>query len=51
MNQKRYEEVCELFTRVRQLAPEARGLFLDEACADDADLRREVEALLEASRS
>ncbi len=48
MNQKRYERVCELFTRARQQSPEARGAFLDQACAGDPDLRREVEALLTA---
>src|SRR5262245_26954541 len=31
-----------------QAAPAERAAFLDEACADDADLRRRVEALLQA---
>ncbi len=42
----RHEQVMDLFDAVCDLAPEAREAALDEACADDADLRREVESLI-----
>ena len=43
------EQVEALFDAVRQLAsPAARRAFLDQACAEDAQLRARVEALLSA---
>jgi eukaryotic-like serine/threonine-protein kinase len=46
---KTAEQIEALFDAARQLAnPAARRTFLDEACADDADLRARVEALLSA---
>jgi hypothetical protein len=38
-----------LFHAALELEPDGRAAFLDEACAGDADLRREVETLLQSS--
>src|SRR5262245_30373853 len=46
MSDKRWERVEEIFHRAVELALEARSAFLDEACAADQSLRREVESLL-----
>ena len=48
MNPQRYQQVFELFTQARQRSPDARAEFLQEACAGDVDLRREIEVLLQA---
>ncbi len=46
---KTAEQIEALFDAARQLGnPAARRTFLDEACANDADLRARVEALLSA---
>jgi non-specific serine/threonine protein kinase len=42
----RREEVERLFERAAELDPAFRAEFLNQACAGDADLRREVERLL-----
>src|SRR5437870_715573 len=39
----------ELFAEAIQLSPVKRIAFLDRACADDADLRRRIEALLRSN--
>jgi hypothetical protein len=39
-------QIEELFHRAAECEPEHRAGLLDEACSDDPDLRREVEALL-----
>jgi non-specific serine/threonine protein kinase/serine/threonine-protein kinase len=44
----RFAQVAELFRRSAELAPPERAAFLAEACGDDADLRAEVDALLNA---
>ena len=38
----------EVFQAALARAPELRGAFLDEACADDGELRRDVDGLLAA---
>jgi len=43
---ERLRVVENLFHDARALAPAARDEFLTQSCADDADLRREVESLL-----
>ena len=43
---ERHERVYELFVKARKLDEAARAGYLDKACADDASLRKEVEALL-----
>ena len=44
MQPDRWARVAELFDRAAEMDPPAREAFLDEACVDDPDLRREVEA-------
>jgi eukaryotic-like serine/threonine-protein kinase len=43
---ERWALIEELFHRATECAPGERCAFLDKACAGDAELRREVEALL-----
>ncbi len=46
MNREDYQKVKEVFQSALDRAPEERSSFLDEACKNDANLRREVEKLL-----
>jgi serine/threonine protein kinase len=46
MNQQRWRQIERLCHDALDREPGARGAFLDEACAGDADLRREVDSLL-----
>ena len=41
-----WERVQSLFVQAADLRPEERARFLDTACADDKETRREVESLL-----
>ena len=52
MNSGHWPRVEELFHQAAELAPAQRAAFLDNACAGDEDLHREVESLLahDASR-
>jgi eukaryotic-like serine/threonine-protein kinase len=43
---ERWAQIEELFHRAAECEPERRFGLLDEACSDDPELRREVEALL-----
>jgi tetratricopeptide (TPR) repeat protein len=43
---QRYTRIRELFVQVCELDPVERSAILDSACADDLDLRGEVESLL-----
>jgi serine/threonine protein kinase len=43
---ERWAQIEELFHRAAECAPEHRTALLSEACSDDVELRREVEALL-----
>jgi serine/threonine protein kinase/dipeptidyl aminopeptidase/acylaminoacyl peptidase len=43
---ERWSQIEELFHRAVECAPEDRPLLLDQACGEDAELRREVESLL-----
>lgn len=45
---ERYQELKEIFQTALELAPDARGAFLDEACQADSALRAEVDELLAA---
>ena len=45
---ERWQQADAVFSEALDLPPEKRAAFLDEACAGDADLRREVERLFEA---
>ena len=48
MDQKRWGQIKEIYSRALDLCDEGREDFLAEACAGDADLRCEVESLLVA---
>lgn len=48
MTPERWEQIGQLYEQAKELALGERAVFLDRACAGDAELRREVEALLEA---
>ena len=44
----RWEQVQRLFHQASEIPSHYRPRFLDSVCADDGDLRREVESLLAA---
>ena len=46
MTPERWAEVNDVFHRAMELASEQRYGYLDQACAADTSLRREVESLL-----
>jgi len=46
MKPDRWREVDEVFAAALERAPQDRAAFLDEACASDRELRREVEKML-----
>jgi hypothetical protein len=46
MDRERWQQIDDLFRSALGLAPGERSAFLEEACAGDAGLRREVESLL-----
>src|SRR5712691_9302911 len=49
MKPARWQQLDELFHAALERAPEERAAFLDEACAGDQQLRREVEVLIGAN--
>jgi hypothetical protein len=52
MTPERYQRILELFEQALKRAPDDRATFLAGSCANDEDLRRQVEAMLTAdSRS
>ena len=50
MTPERWQAVKKLFHEALDQSPEGRSAFLDQACARDATLRGEVEALLSCER-
>ena len=48
MTPERYLRINQLFEAAAAVSPQERAAFLDEACAGDAALRREVESLIAA---
>src|SRR5574341_1791183 len=48
MTPERFQKAGDLYDQALELEPERRDAFLREACADDEELRREVESLLAA---
>ena len=48
MTAARVETIKEIFNRAREVEPAARKSLLDQACAGDELLRREIEALLKS---
>jgi non-specific serine/threonine protein kinase/serine/threonine-protein kinase len=51
MNNDRHRQAKDVFLAACELPVDQRVSYLDEACGGDADLRREVDALLEIDRS
>ena len=51
MNPERWAQIEDLFHRAAECAPKQRTSLLDEACHNDPDLRREVDALLSSDRN
>jgi Tol biopolymer transport system component len=47
VNENRYNRIKELLSKVINLPEEDRENYLDEACKDDPELRREIELILE----
>ena len=47
MSKDRHQQVGALFLQARELPLDDRASFFDEACAVDAELRAEVESLLD----
>ncbi|MCG3163991.1 MAG: Serine/threonine-protein kinase PknD [Acidobacteria bacterium] len=48
MTPERWEKIGQLYTSALEMAPDDRAAFLEEACAGDEELRREVESLIAA---
>src|SRR4029077_3400733 len=48
MTAERWEQIKGVLHQAMQRPPEQRAVFLDQACAGDSSLRREVESLLAA---
>ena len=51
MNPERWAQIEDLFHRALECEPEQRTSLLDEACHNDPDLRRQVDALLSSDRN
>jgi len=49
MNQEKWREISKIFHLALEKSAEERSAFLNEKCAGDAELRREIENLLDAS--
>jgi len=48
MSPERYQQACNLYHAALEIQPQARSQFLDGACGEDHELRRELDSLLEA---
>ena len=46
MTPEQWKQIDQLLDEALEGSPSERSAFLDEACAGDGDLRREVESLL-----
>ena len=46
MSSQRHERISDLFLQACDLSPSQRRTFLDAACANDPEVRAEVESLL-----
>jgi eukaryotic-like serine/threonine-protein kinase len=51
MTPERFQQVQAIFLAALDRGPKERAAFLDRACSDDRDLRREVESLIAAHES
>lgn len=47
MDPQRWQRMWDLFHRVEALDPDARGAFLEQECAGDAEMAAELRSLLE----
>src|ERR1700684_1382757 len=45
-----WEQIENIFQQAADLPPQEQAAFLDHACHDDAELRREVQSLLDSDR-
>src|SRR5262245_3712213 len=50
MTPERWQQITNVFHAALERDASSRGSFLDKACADDGELRAEVDAMLEAHR-
>jgi non-specific serine/threonine protein kinase/serine/threonine-protein kinase len=48
MKPERWQQVRQIFEKASALAPSGRGPYLEKACSGDAELRREVDSLLDS---
>ena len=48
MTPERYQRIVDLFRKIVEVGNDRRDLILDESCAGDEDLRKEVHAMLAA---
>ncbi|MFQ5411416.1 MAG: hypothetical protein ACE5EC_03940, partial [Phycisphaerae bacterium] len=48
MSDRRWSQMRDVFGEALQRPPDERAAFVADACGDDAELRSEVEALLES---
>jgi serine/threonine-protein kinase len=48
MTPERWQQVDKLFEQALEQEPDRRGVFLDEACPGDDELRQELSSLLSA---
>jgi hypothetical protein len=46
MKQEHWQQIRDIFDGAIEHAPDERSRFLDEVCANDEEVRREVESLL-----
>ena len=49
MDKKKWREISKIFHLALEKSVDERSAFLDEKCADDSELRREIETLLNAN--
>ena len=50
MNAERLKKIEEVYHVAAEISPIEREIFFDKVCGEDADLRREVESLLEVQK-
>ncbi len=51
MNQEKWREISKIFHLALEISATERRAFLDKKCADDPELRREIEKLLNATET
>ncbi len=51
MKQDEWQQVKEIFHQARELVPEKRAEFLEQVCGENAELREQVNILLESYES